>query len=424
MTRATVFFLGSHPALSAAELFAAGERFGWDATWDPSRLPVALSSDGILPSPADMQPLLGGTTMIGTLRATFPRFPEPDDVLEAIPELQQEHKGKRLIGVSALALHPSGASGVGLPHSRSQSDSLVDNVRGFAMELKRAVGRKGTRVVFPPSRRSDLSTAQLLHNGLPHGGVALMFLVAPDRVDLVTIDAIQDIENYARRDRGRPYADPGRGMVPPKVAQMLINLSRVPAGGILCDPFCGVGTIPMEAVLLGLNVIASDISPTQVERTKENLSWLAEVFPSAKTSTQVFVHNMTKGVLPLKANLVHAIVTEGWLGPARNSSPLALETKKIFSKVSELLRNAFERTRAVIHSGGSFVVTVPAFRVKKRLFRFPLEQLSAAGWKQESLVPDGWRDHAIFRDAAQGTLLYGRPDAIVLREIVRFRKTQ
>lgn len=415
MSQTTVFFLGSHPAISAAELVAAGERLGWNATWDASRLPVALSSDGALPSPTSIQPLLGGTTMIGTLRATFPAFPEPDDVLEEIPELQQEHAGKRLIGVSALlcSAKPEGRSGA----------ELASDIRTFAMELKRAVGRKGTRIVFPAAKRSDLSTAQLLHNGLPAGGTVLMFLVAPERVGVITIDTIQDIESYARRDRGRPAADPGRGMMPPKVAQMLINLSRVPAGGVLYDPFCGVGTIPMEAALLGLNVIASDISPIQAERTKENLAWLATAFPSGKTSTQVFVHDMTKGVLPLKANLVHAIVTEGWLGPARNSSPLPQETEKMFSKVSELLRNAFERTRPVIRSGGSFVVTVPAFRVKKRLFRFPIEQLSASGWRQESLVPDGWRNHAIFRNATQGTLLYGRPDAIVLREIVRFQKT-
>ncbi|TSC63779.1 MAG: hypothetical protein G01um1014106_392 [Parcubacteria group bacterium Gr01-1014_106] len=455
----TVFFLGSHPAISTVEVVAAGERLGWQATWDTSRLPVVLIGEGAFPSPAKIQPLLGGTMMIGTLRATFPAFPQPEDVLEVIPELQEERSGKRLIGVSAFP-YTSLASSGGVSAQTTSSEFTVlrktvnsdtgtygrisADVRAFSMALKRAVGRKGTRVVFPAARRSDLSTAQLLHNGLPKDGTALVFLVAPERVDLVTVDTIQDIENYARRDRGRPYADPGRGMLPPKVAQMLINMSRVPPDGTLYDPFCGVGTIPMEAALMGLNVIASDISPTQVERTQQNLHWLAtaysERFPPSvsdesaiihdstgahagvpyRGKAQVFVHDMTKGAPSLKANIVHAVVTEGWLGPARSASPLPHEAEKVFSDVSELLHSTFERVRPVVRSGGSFVVTVPAFRVKKRLFRFPLEQLSSPGWKQESLVPSAWRDHTIFRDAAQGTLLYGRPDAIVLREVVRF----
>jgi hypothetical protein len=69
------------------------------------------------------------------------------------------------------------------------------------------------------------------------------------------------------------------------------------------------------------------------------------------------------------------------------------------------------------------VVTSPAFRVKKRLLHFPLDALKVRGFVREPLVPSDWQ-HPLFREAhGRGTLLYGRPDAIVLRELVRFRRT-
>lgn len=416
----TVFFLGSHPALSAAELWAYGERTGRLPAWDLSRLPVALLGSGVLPSPS-VQPQLGGTTMIGTLRETFSAFPDPEAVLSNVPELRTEHQGKRVIGVSALPCpaEPGLASG--------DVAELAAQVRHFALALKASVGRKGTRVVFPPAKRSDLSTAQLLHNRLPKHGTALCFLVAPGRVDLVTIETIQDIEAYAQRDRGRPQADPGHGMLPPKVAQMLVNLSLVPPDGTVYDPFCGVGTIPMEAVLLGCNSMASDVSPKQVQRTRENLEWLRQYVPSGRppgSPVRLFVHDVTKGAFPLDPGSVDAIVTEGWLGPARTSSPSPKQTEAAFQKVGALLARLLQSAKAVLKPGGRVVVTLPVFRLKKRLLSFPLETLRLAGYALEPLVPDPWRAHPLFRGSTRGTLVYGRPDAFVLREVVRMRRVR
>lgn len=308
------------------------------------------------------------------------------------------------------------------------------------MDLKKSLGMKGTRVVFPPARRPDLSTAQLLHNRLPRDGVAVFLLVrtpdpglrTPDAVDLVTIDSIQDIESYARRDRGRPHADPGSGMLPPKVAQILLNLSLIRPGGTVYDPFCGVGTLPMEAALMGLHAVASDISPKQVTRTQENLSWLRRGAPLRAPAREgaealpynghVFVYDITRGPPPLDPGSIDAVVTEGSLGPARTSPPLPLEAERLFADCAQLVAKLLSSTIAVLRPGGRVVITVPAFRVKKRIFRFPLDHLRVPGFKREPLVPKDWQ-HPLFREAhARGTLWYGRPDAIVLREIVRWRK--
>lgn len=363
--------------------------------------------------------------MSGTLRATLGVIPRPTDVLRLVPEILEPQNGKRLVGVSALPCPTTPTAEVSSSNFGRRNAELTEQVRRLAMELKRAIGMKGTRVVFPPASRSDFSTAQLLHNDLPRKGTALVFLVGPNCVDLVTIDSIQDIAAYARRDRGRPAADPGRGMLPPKVAQMVLNLALLPPGGTVYDPFCGVGTIPMEAALMGLTVIASDVSPTQVARTRANLEWLRVHAPNRMPlapGARLFVHDMTKGVVPLGLGSVDGIVTEGWLGPPRTTAILPLDAANVFTKAGVLLAQLLHATEAVVRVGGRAVVALPAFRSKKRVFHFPLERLRARGWVLEPLVPEAWADHPLFRSGRPGTLLYGRPDAMVLREIARFRR--
>ncbi|WP_407377220.1 TIGR01177 family methyltransferase [Methanobrevibacter sp.] len=55
----------------------------------------------------------------------------------------------------------------------------------------------------------------------------------------------------------RPFFYPGS--MSPKLARCMVNLSRVTAGDLLLDPFCGTGGILIEAGLIGCKVLGSDI---------------------------------------------------------------------------------------------------------------------------------------------------------------------
>jgi len=59
----------------------------------------------------------------------------------------------------------------------------------------------------------------------------------------------------------------------PTLAKVLINLSRVKEGETLYDPFCGVGGILIEAGLMGINVLGSDINKNFIECAKRNLEY-------------------------------------------------------------------------------------------------------------------------------------------------------
>lgn len=64
----------------------------------------------------------------------------------------------------------------------------------------------------------------------------------------------------------------GIGSLRPSLAHALVLLGQPLAGQRFLDPFCGAGTIPIEAALGGtqLDISASDISPEQIDIAEQN----------------------------------------------------------------------------------------------------------------------------------------------------------
>ncbi|MDP6148647.1 MAG: hypothetical protein QF365_01590 [Candidatus Thalassarchaeaceae archaeon] len=90
-----------------------------------------------------------------------------------------------------------------------------------------------------------------------------------------------------RRPMERPFFQPVS--LEPRLARLLISLGHrtdfTPT--TIIDPFCGTGGIAIEAVLSGLNVLASDLDPRMVSGTEENLQWVSGSENSAAWDVQV-----------------------------------------------------------------------------------------------------------------------------------------
>lgn len=63
------------------------------------------------------------------------------------------------------------------------------------------------------------------------------------------------------------------GKLKPNIARELIAAHTLP-GQLVVDPFCGSGTVPLEAFLAGREVIASDSNPYAFVLTKAKLHLL------------------------------------------------------------------------------------------------------------------------------------------------------
>ena len=74
-----------------------------------------------------------------------------------------------------------------------------------------------------------------------------------------------------RTPRKKPFFHPSS--LQPKLARCMVNLSRANRQKLLLDPFCGTGTILIEAGLMGINSIGVELREKMVKGAKLNLDY-------------------------------------------------------------------------------------------------------------------------------------------------------
>lgn len=91
-----------------------------------------------------------------------------------------------------------------------------------------------------------------------------------EKVHLFISEHEIDRKQFDRRKVAeRPFFSPIS--LHPRYARALINLTEAKRGDTVLDPFCGTGGIVLEAALLGMKAIGSDIDPGMVDGCKRNL---------------------------------------------------------------------------------------------------------------------------------------------------------
>lgn len=58
---------------------------------------------------------------------------------------------------------------------------------------------------------------------------------------------------------------PYKGKFYPQLVRPLLNILKIPEGGVVFDPFCGSGTVALESVLNGYDAYGCDVNPVAVE---------------------------------------------------------------------------------------------------------------------------------------------------------------
>lgn len=224
----------------------------------------------------------------------------------------------------------------------------------LALSVKKELKSRGRAVRYVAPK----NTATIIHNNLDTGRGDIYIV---EEVVYVT-QAVQDIEGFSHRDYERPRVDTRSGMLPPKLSRIMINLAGGKQISSLHDPFCGSGTVLMEAVDLGIaQVSGSDLSEKAVDDTKENLQWLSNQ-PRENTPTS-WVKKIDATTLSshITAESIQAIVTEPYMGtPLRGRESLSLLQKQA-NELKRLYRNVLIELHTVLKTNGVVVMIFPSF---------------------------------------------------------------
>lgn len=240
----------------------------------------------------------------------------------------------------------------------------------------------------------------------------------------------QDINAYTKRDIKKPVRDTEVGLLPPKLAQIMLNFGAfahaahtnafvasektkyaLPNTSVrIFDPFCGTGVIPMEALLRGYSVRASDMSPKAVSDTQKNVAWLRSEYEIPKeaefNSTE---HRIEKPFAPAPA--IDVVVTETTLGPNLHKRADFSEASR-YAKEAEVLEAAFISNVAAVFPKAPIVCMFPVWYTSKGEIK--LKQI----W---SLIEKKGYTPVLPSENSNTTsksLIYRRPEQFVGREIV------
>ncbi|WP_050033290.1 THUMP domain-containing protein [Halorubrum halophilum] len=81
--------------------------------------------------------------------------------------------------------------------------------------------------------------------------------------------AVEAARDFAPKPTDRPFFQPGS--MAPADARAYVNLAGAAPGRTLLDPMCGTGGLPLEAGIVGGDVIACDAQAKMIRGTRENL---------------------------------------------------------------------------------------------------------------------------------------------------------
>lgn len=438
-----IAILGRQPALGMAELekLYGSESVRWfsdtSALVDTDELSIAR---------------LGGTVKAGRVVAELPRGDWRQAsmrLVRAYARAWVEFDGKITLGISAYGF--------------SVSPREVQKT-GIVLKQKLKGSKASLRLL--PNATPALSTAAAHHNklGLASNKVELLVIRARSgKIIIAESTGAQNITAYARRDQERPKRDAFVGMLPPKLAQMMINLASpkvevgtapraVTRAGVtaesrpaaatskhlqpelqatpghdlklgakpfasgggrdgeqnnarLLDPFCGTGVLLQEAALLGYSVYGTDLSDKMIDFTQQNLQWLAD---SHRLNVDATLHQgdamTTKWSGPISA-----VACETYLGQPFSAPPSPAKLAEVRKNCDHIISTFLKNIASQLAPGTPLCVAVPAWRAQDGSFT----HLPLAG-KLEQL---GFAQHE-FKNVTKKDLLYYREDQVVARELL------
>ena len=316
--------------------------------------------------------------------------------------------------------HPEGKITLGISDFSKQKKSGLAKQK--SMELKRSLARVGRSVRVITSNEPEISSATAHHNQLGEkAGCFEIFLI--DREIYLSLGT-QNITAYTERDQVRPARDAKVGMLPPKLAQILINLcGKLPEGARVLDPFCGTGVVLQEAAIMGYIPYGTDLNERMVEYSKKNLSWLFnernqkrfKILPDLIQKKDQILNAISVGDATnfTWEGEIDAVAFEGYLGAPMSKPPVDIKFKTEKAKCREIAMGFLKNITPQIKSGTPVVMALPAWLRENGKYAGLniLDEIQEMGYNFEK-----------FQDLSQSDLLYYREGQIVAREIIVIRK--
>ncbi|MFA4931216.1 MAG: DNA methyltransferase [Patescibacteria group bacterium] len=385
-----IFIIGKNPSLSLAEIKA---RLADPLLSILTENTVLLKLNQEITNPQQLLDTMGGTIKITNYEC---HTTNENINAEIFQLLNTNFLQKRHIGISYY----------------TQNKKRPPNIFQLKKDLKKAGINK--RFIFD-REKLILNAGTIKKNKLLSKGMELVIIPTLHGTYFSQTLAVQNVDRYTKRDYGKPKPDPHAGMLPPKLAQIMISLAQLKNNDTIYDPFCGSGTILQEALLQNYQIIGSDISEKAIVHTRENLKWLIKNF---QLNFPDYRHLIEKNIFTADASHyrlphpVEAIVTEPFLGPAMRQLPSPVQARQYLENLLPLYSQFLNISVNNVNPTGKIVMVLPRFQTTDQEIPFPLSRLL-----DQKLL--SYYNQIRFDD---NELIYSQPGQKVHRQILILQK--
>lgn len=390
----TFAVLGSHPNLSLAELAVVTGQ-----TPSLTHGEIAILNDVTM----DLNQLndrLGGVQRLGVIVGSVSSW-NHDELADflSVDLAQNTVEGKISFGFSVFDLGNAALTA----DARRSTQSL-------GIETKSRLKDMGRSARYVISKSPTLSSIVIRTNHLLDRGAEYCLFVTSTEILIGKTVAVQDAEAWSARDFGRPRRNAKQGMLPPKLSRMMLNLTGVDLShAAVFDPFCGSGTILMEAALLGAaSLIGSDINAEAIADTEENLRWL-EAQGAHVPPAQLIGASAQTVASQVDTGSVDVLVTETYLGRPRKGTETKKEVDDAVAYVANLYTEAFSALLPTMKPGATLVIASPVHSFEGKDITFDARAI---------LEPLGYTHKPLPFEP----IIYRHADQLVGRRIWRFVK--
>lgn len=250
-----------------------------------------------------------------------------------------------------IVLHMNNKFFYGLSSFGDKDDKILHKVR---QELKEKFKELGYIAMY----KHQLSPKYIVRKNILDEGLDLTTFEWNNKVYLARTCAVYNPQERKKRDEERPEKDYMISLSI-RIAKILLNMSGSSDGDKVLDPFCGIGTVLQEAMMMGCEAYGIDIDEENIEKTKRNVNWIKSEY-GLKNKFTVKQGN-SETLSSIYDEKFDAIVTEPFLGPFVGGDIETEKAKEVIADLEELYSKVFHEAEKVLKPGGRMVIVLPEF---------------------------------------------------------------
>lgn len=202
-------------------------------------------------------------------------------------------------------------------------NGMMKNYKTFACDLVNL-----SRKYFDMQILNDLGNyvkgqAPWLDVSLENPDVTVLLIKTEAELVIGLVEHKKSVKWKNESTRKRPYFHPVA--LEPRLCRAMINLAMVREDNTILDPFCGTGSVMLEANSMKINAIGCDLSSKMCRGALTNLR-----------NSNGFLINCDALSLPLKMNDIDAIVTD--LPYGRAASTLKRRPKELLNEFLDVIK--------------------------------------------------------------------------------------